>query len=55
VKEFGRRGYKHHTPLDRSLAKGKRVQDVFLNTKKEQKIILEKKKCQCFKNKKTNR
>jgi hypothetical protein len=42
------RGYQHHSPLDKSLAKGKERQDKFLNSKKEQKDILKKKGCLCF-------
>ena len=49
VEEFFRRGYQHHTPLDKKLAKGKKVQDVFINTVREQKIILKNKPCECFK------
>lgn len=47
VKEFGRRGYKHQTPLDEKLATGSSVQDVFINTVKEQEIILNDKPCEC--------
>lgn len=47
VKEFENRGYKHHTPLDKKLAKGKARQDVFINTLKEQKILLKNKPCEC--------
>jgi len=49
IKEFTKRGYKHHTPLDKSLAKGKNIQDTFINTISEQKNILKKKNCKCFK------
>jgi len=48
VKEFSRRGYKHHTPLDKRLATGSNKQSLFINTIKEQKIILNNKKCDCF-------
>jgi hypothetical protein len=48
--EFKRRGYKHHTPLDRRLAQGKKKQDFFINTIKEQKEILKRKPCPCFSN-----
>ncbi|MFH1946774.1 MAG: pyrimidine dimer DNA glycosylase/endonuclease V [Candidatus Magasanikbacteria bacterium] len=48
TKEFTRRGYNHHTPLDKKLAKGKTKQDVFVNTVAEQKIILKNKSCDCF-------
>jgi hypothetical protein len=49
TKEFIRRGYNHHTPLDKKLAKGKKTQDALINTIKEQKDILKNKKCACFK------
>jgi len=48
LKEFTRRGYKHLTPLDRRLAKGRGGQKTFLNTVLEQKIILRNKPCECF-------
>lgn len=49
VQEFKRRGYKHHTPLDQRLARGSRYQRKYLNTVKEQKILLQHKPCACFK------
>lgn len=48
IKEFSKRGYKHHTPLDRKLAKGKASQNVFINTLGEQKVLLKNKPCECF-------
>ncbi len=48
VDEFSKRGYQHHTPLDKHLAKGKAIQDVFINSIKEQKILLKNKNCDCF-------
>jgi len=48
VKEFARRGYQHHSPLDKKLAKGKSDQKTFINTIKEQKEILKKKPCECL-------
>ena len=48
VKEFAKRGYNHHTPLDKKLAKGSANQKDFINTIKEQKIILKDKPCECF-------
>lgn len=48
IKEFTRRGYKHHTPLNKRLASGSGVQKIFINTITEQKIILREKPCQCF-------
>ena len=47
VKEYLRRGYKHHTPLDKRFATGSGIQRVFINTKREQKNILNKKLCEC--------
>ena len=47
IKEFEKRGYKHHTPLDKKLAKGSDKQSVFINTLKEQKILLKNKPCEC--------
>ena len=48
VKEFLRRGYGHFSPLDKKLAKGKVIQNIFINTVAEQKRILKNKKCHCF-------
>ena len=48
VREFTRRGYKHHTPLEKKLAKGLKSQGTFINATKEQKIILKKKPCECL-------
>ena len=48
VEEFIKRGYKHHTPLDKSLAIGQGEQNFFINTVDEQKIILHNKTCECF-------
>lgn len=48
VKEFARRNYKHFTPLDKKLAKGFSVQQVFINTIEEQKNILKLKPCDCL-------
>jgi hypothetical protein len=48
IAEFDRRGYKHHSPLDKKLAKGSSDQRVFINTVKEQKEILKKKPCECL-------
>lgn len=51
VKEFTRRGYKHYTPLDARLARGLGRQRIFINTVEEQKVLLRKKSCECFRNK----
>lgn len=48
VREFYHRGYKHHSPLDKKLARGQNGQKVFINTVREQKTILRKKPCACF-------
>ena len=48
VKEFTYRGYQHHTPLDKNLAKGLSIQKMFINTIKEQKLILKNKSCECL-------
>ena len=48
VREFTRRGYKHHTPLDERLARGQGGQKVLINTIAEQKVILRDKPCECF-------
>lgn len=47
VTEMERRGYNHKTPLDRSLAKGSRIQDAFVHSVPEQVIILRHKGCGC--------
>lgn len=48
IAEFAKRGYRHHTPLDKRLARGRLEQDVFINTVPEQKMILKNKGCDCF-------
>jgi len=48
VKEFFRRGYQHHTPLNKKFATGSGSQRVFINTVSEQRIILKKKTCSCL-------
>ena len=48
VVEFGRRQYKHHTPLDEKFATGSGNQSTFINTLSEQKMILKKKPCDCL-------
>lgn len=47
VIEFSRRGYKHHTPLDKNLAIGTATQKVFISSLKEQSLILKSKNCDC--------
>lgn len=48
VKEMKKRGYKHLSPLDKKLAKGKSKQDVYIDSLAKQKIILKNKPCDCF-------
>lgn len=47
VKEFISRGYSHHTPLNKKLAKGLGIQNSFINTITEQEKILLAKNCDC--------
>ncbi|MCJ7581138.1 MAG: pyrimidine dimer DNA glycosylase/endonuclease V [Candidatus Aminicenantes bacterium] len=48
VEEMENRGYNHHSPLNKQEAKGKDVQDVFLESPRKQKKILKDKPCKCF-------
>jgi len=50
IHEFTRRGYAHHSPLNKKYAIGTPTQTVLLNTLNEQKRILKQKSCPCFKN-----
>ncbi len=43
-----KRNYKHLSPLDKKLAKGKKMQKVFVHILVEQKTILKHKPCGCF-------
>lgn len=47
VEEMGKRGYRHHSPLNRKQATGCRSQEIFVNSLEEQYLILKKKKCGC--------
>ncbi len=47
VREMTKRGYNHHSPLDKKLARGSDRQDTFINTPKEQKELLIEKGCDC--------
>lgn len=49
VKEMGRREYKHGSSLDKRQARGSALQDIFLQSKNEQKKILKNKSCECLK------
>jgi Skp family chaperone for outer membrane proteins len=48
VIEMTKRGYNHNSPLDKSLAKGSNIQNQLINSKQEQRIILQQKPCSCF-------
>jgi hypothetical protein len=48
VGEFTRRGYQHHTPLNKRFAVGSGSPRAFINIIKEQKIILKRKPCDCL-------
>lgn len=48
ISEFAKRGYKHHSPLAKKLAKGSSDQQMFINTIREQKVILKNKPCDCL-------
>ena len=47
VKEFGRRGYNHLTPLNERFATGSGSQTVLLDTLKRQRSLLKNKPCDC--------
>jgi len=47
ITEFSRRGYQHHSPLNKKLAVGQGSQRVFINTIAEQKELLINKPCEC--------
>jgi hypothetical protein len=47
VAEMLRRGYRHRTPLNKKYARGKAVQNIYVNTMKKQKEIIKNKKCEC--------
>lgn len=48
VAEMKHRGYQHHSDLDKKLAVGGGVQNVFINTLSEQRTLLKAKPCECF-------
>lgn len=48
VKEMEKRGYVHKSSLDKDLAMGSSLQDVFINSMKEQEELLRNKNCECF-------
>jgi hypothetical protein len=47
VKEMARRGYKHHSPLNKRQATGEGIQTEFVDSPEVQRKILKKKKCDC--------
>lgn len=47
VVEMNKRGYKHSSPLDKKLAKGESLQQIYIHTKDEQIKILRSKNCEC--------
>ena len=47
VAEMIQRGYRHQSPLDRTLATGTRVQNVFIDSVAEQQRLLAEKPCPC--------
>lgn len=47
VAEMERRGYQHRSPLDRTAATGRRVQDTFIDSIAEQERLLANKPCGC--------
>jgi len=48
VGEFERRGYNHYTPLNKKFAIGLGNQKIFIDTIRDQKIILKQKPCDCL-------
>lgn len=48
VEEMLRRGYRHESPLDPSLASGSPVQDRFVDPPEAQRALLRAKGCACF-------
>jgi hypothetical protein len=48
VEEFTRRGYEHHSPLDKRLATGSGDQRVFIDSVKQQRVLLRAKPCECL-------
>ena len=47
VDEMTKRGYNHHSPLDKRKATGNSVQDVFVDAPSKQVQILREKGCNC--------
>ncbi|MEK6970474.1 MAG: pyrimidine dimer DNA glycosylase/endonuclease V [archaeon] len=47
VKEMEKRGYVHASPLNKKHAKGKKMQDTFVDTPAKQLKLLKEKPCDC--------
>ncbi len=47
VNEMEQRGYNHYSPLEKNLAAGRAVQDIFIDTPRRQLALLAAKKCAC--------
>jgi hypothetical protein len=47
VREMARRGYRHLSPLDKTLARGSATQRSYIDTLARQKVILKNKPCEC--------
>jgi hypothetical protein len=48
VAEMERRGWHHHTPLDKRLATGPSSQRVYIDTIGRQRVLLRAKPCECL-------
>ena len=48
VAEMKHRGWKHHTPLEKRLAKGLVTQSVYVDTASRQRVLLRDKPCECL-------
>lgn len=48
VEEMEKRGYNHKSPLNKTLAIGKEIQDEYIDPPGRQKQILKTKNCTCF-------
>ncbi len=47
VEEMTKRGYKHHTPLDPTLATGEAIQDKLVDSYEGQVRLLKERGCDC--------
>jgi hypothetical protein len=48
VKEMQRRGYQHHSPLDKRYARGSAQQNIYIDQPRRQRQILKAKPCGCL-------